>query len=161
MVFQTNGHAFIIKWPWLLFIRVRALCHSLYQALAQWPHLISLVAPCGLCVITGLLLQLRKLGGAEARWGVPSCQSHLFGSLLWSFFPLAWNDTETGLGRALVEGSSMLFWFYYGVLKINDQSSIFEELLMLCERWQGETPGSYSNSSLETLPPPFLFLFWA
>lgn len=53
----------------------------------------------------------------------------------------------------------MLFWFYYDVLKIKDHSPIFEELPVLCGRWHGETPGSYSNSSLEAPPPLFLSCF--
>lgn len=44
-------------------------------------------------------------------------------------------------------------WFCFGVLRIKEgkKTFFFEKLQMLCERFQAETPGSYSISSLEKL----------
>lgn len=44
-------------------------------------------------------------------------------------------------------------WFCFGVLRKKEEKNplFFEKLQMLCERFQAETPGSYSNSSLEKL----------
>lgn len=74
----------------------------------------------------------------------------------WFHHLLSWNERILENGLCWIPGRARVLCFSLVLLwcpedKGGEKNFFFEKLQMLCERFQAETPGSYSISSLEKL----------